>query len=123
MSPTGRVYCWGLTSVMAFVCCAGLWWSVSCPVCLVTLGDHPVVVCNVASSAGLFWPMRLLSSSVGGGELSGATGMGSVAGRGRGLVGRVLEEQPSAAGLGLAAHKYSSAGWLVGLSVSVGDCV
>ena len=118
-----RGYCWGLTSVMAFVCCAGLWWSVSCPVCLVTLGDHPVGVCDAVSSAGRFWPARLLSSRMGGGELRGGGGVGRGVGRSRGLVGRVPEEQPSAAGLDLAAHKYSGAGWLVGLSVNVGNCV
>ena len=81
------------------------------------------MLCNVASSAGRFWPARLLSSRLGGGEVRGGGGVGRGVVRIRGLVGRVPEEQPSAAGLGLAAHKYSSAGRLVGLSVSVRDCV
>ena len=63
------------------------------------------------------------ASRLGGGELGGGGGMGRGAGRSRGLVGRVPEEHPWAAGVACAAHKYSSAGWLVGLSVSVGDCV
>ena len=77
----------------------------------------------MVSSAGRFWPARLLSSGVGGGELSGGTGMGRGAGMVRGLIGRVPEEHPAAAGPDWAAHKCSSAGWLVGLSVSVGNCV
>ena len=84
---------------------------------------HFVGVCDVVSSACRFWPARLLSSRLGGDELSGGGDMGRGVGRSRGRVGRVPEEQPSAAGLDWAAHKYSSAGWLVGLSVSVGDCV
>ena len=102
---------------------AGLWWPELIPLCLASLVGHPVGVCDAVSSAGRFWPARLLSSRLGGGELSGGGGVGRGAGRSRGLVGRVPEEHPSAAGLGWAAHKYSSAGWLVGLSVSVGDCV
>ena len=62
-------------AVMAFGCCAGLWWSASCPVCLVTLGDHPVGVCDAVSSAGRFWPARLLSSMMGGGELRDGGGV------------------------------------------------
>ena len=81
------------------------------------------MVCNVASSAGRFWPARLLSWTLGGGEVSGGGGMGRGAGRSRGLVGRVPEEQPSAAGLGLAAPKCSSAGRLVVRSVGIGGCV
>ena len=77
----------------------------------------------MVSSAGRFWPARLLSSRLGGGELSGGTGMGRGAGRSRGLIGRVPEEQPAAAGLGLAAPKYSSAGRLVVRSVGIGGCV
>ena len=103
MSPPGRVYCWGLTSVMAVVCCAGPWWSAPCSVCLVVFVGHPFGVCDAVSSAGRFWPARLLSSRLGEGELSGGGGMGRGAGRRRGLVGRVPEEQPSAAGLDWAA--------------------
>ena len=105
------------------VCGAGLGWPELIPLWFGTLGDHLVVVCGSLSSAGRFWPARLLSSGMGGGEVGGGGGVGRDVGRSRGLVGRVPEEHPSAAGLDWAAHKYSSAGWLVGLSVSVGDCV
>ena len=47
---------------------------------LVTVGNHPVVVCGELSSAGLFWPARLLSSRLGRGGLSADGGMGKVAG-------------------------------------------
>ena len=89
MSPAGRVYGWRLASVRAVVSCAGLWWPEPFPLCLVTLGNHPVVVCGALSSAGRFWPARLFSSRLGGGELSAGGGMGKVAGGSRGRVGRV----------------------------------
>ena len=86
-------------------------------------GNHPVVVCGALSSAGRFWPARLLSQRLVGGELRAGGGIGKVAGGSRGRVGRVPEEQPSAAGLGLAAPKDSSAGRLVVRSVGIGGCV
>ena len=101
----------------------GLWWPELIPLCLASFVGHPVGVCDAVSSAGRFWPARLLSSRLGGGELSGGGGMGRGAGRSRGLVGRVPEEQPSASGLGWAAPTYSIDGRLVVLSVGVGDCV
>ena len=122
ISYVGHVDCWLLSSWRVVISCAGRWWSELIPLCLASFVGHPVGVCVAVSSAGRFWLARLLSSRLGGGELSGATGMGSVAGRGRGLIGRVPEEQPSAAGLGWAAHKYSSAGRLVGLSDGGGKC-
>ena len=123
ISYVGHVDCWLLSSGRVVISCAGLWWSELIPLCLASFVGHPVGVFVAVSSAGRFWPARLLSSRLGGGELSVGAGMGSGVGRSRGLVGRVPEEHPSAAVLGLASHKYSSAGWLVGLSVSVGDCV
>ena len=75
------------------------------------------------SSAGRFWPARLLSSRLGGGELSGGGGMGRDVGRSRGLVGRVPEEQPSAAGLGWVAQEWSGVGLFVGLSDGGGKSV
>ena len=106
---------------------AGLWWSELVSLCLTSLVGHavvpPVMLCNMASVAGRFWPARLLSSRMGGGELRCGGGVGRGVGRSRGLVGRVPEEHPSVAGLDWAAHKCSSAVWLVGLSVSVGDYV
>ena len=109
-----------VTSGRVVISCAGRLWSELIPLCLASFVGHPVGVWVAVSSAGRFWPARLLSSRLGGGELSGATGMGSGAGRSRGLIGRVPEEQPSAAGLGLAAPKYSSAGRLVVRSVGIG---
>ena len=73
-----------------------------------TLGEHPGVVCDALSSAGLFWPARLLSSSLGGGELGAGGVIGKVAGRIRGRVGRVPVEQPAAAGLGWASKMQPS---------------
>ena len=64
--------------------------------CLMIVGESPVGVCGAVSSAGRFWPARLLSS----GLVGGGGGMGKVAGGVRGRVGRVPEEQPAAAGLG-----------------------
>ena len=75
------------------------------PLWLASCGGHPFGVCDAVSFAGRFWPARLLSSRLGGGEVSGVGGMGRGVGRSRGRVGRVPEEQPSASGLGLAAHK------------------
>ena len=66
-------------------------------------------------------PIFLVSAAVvveaGWGELRAAGGMGEVAGRSRGRVGRVPEEQPAAAWPSWAAPEYSSDGRLVGLSV------
>ena len=105
ISYVGHVYCEGLSSVRVFVSGAGLWWPELIPLCLASFVGHPVGVCGSLSSAGRFWPARLLSSRLGGGELSGGGGVGRDVGRGRGLVGRVPEEQPSVAGLGWASHK------------------
>ena len=90
----GHVYGWRLAWVRAVVSCVGLGRRPPCPLWFGTLGDHPVGVCDAVSSAGRFWPARLLSSRLGGGELSGATGMG------RGAVVRLfyfsfcVEEKP-----------------------------
>ena len=92
------------------VSCDGLWWAELVLLCLASFVGHPVRVGDVVSSAGRFWPARLLSSGMGGGELRGGGGVGRGVGRSRGLVGRVPEEHPSAAELDWAAHKYSSAG-------------
>ena len=86
------------------------------------LGEHPGVVWDALSSAGHFWPARLLSLRLGGGEVSAGGGMGTVAGGSRGRVGRVPEEQPSAAGLGWVAQEWPSAWMFVGLSDGGGDC-
>ena len=123
ISPAGRVYGWRLVSVRVVVSGADFWWPELIPLCLASFVSHPVAVCGSLSSAGRFWPARLLSLRLGGGEVSGGFGVGRGVGRSRGLVGRVPEEQPSAAGLGLAALKHSSACWLVGLSWSVWDWV
>ena len=84
---------------------SGLWWPETIPPCLASFVGHPFGACDAVSSAGRFWPARLLSSRLGGGELSGGGGVGRGVGRSRGLVGRVPEEHPSAAGLDWAAHK------------------
>ena len=116
LSPCGRVCGWRLASVRAVVSCIGVWCPESFPLCFFILGEHPGVVFGALSSADRFWPARLLSSRQGGGELSAGGGVGTVAGGSRGRVGRVPEEQPSAAGLGWAAQEWSSAGLFVGLS-------
>ena len=104
------------------VSCAGLWWPEPIPRCLAPCVGHPVGVCGAVSSAGRFWPARLLSSSLGVGGLSAVGGMGTVAGGSRGRVGRVPEEPPSAAWLGWVAQEWSRAGLIVGLSDDVGKC-
>ena len=48
--------------------------------------------------------------------------MDKVVGGSRGRVERVPEEQPLAAGLGLASHTYSSAGLFVGWPDGAGKC-
>jgi len=101
------------------VSCAGLWWPELVPLCLASFLGHPVRVFGAVSSAGRFWPARLVSSRLGGGELSAGGGMGTVAGGSRGRVGLVSEEQPSAAGV---AQEWSSAGLFVGLSDGGGKC-
>ena len=83
----------------------GLWWSELIPLCLASRVGRPVGVCDAVSSAGRFWPARLLSSRLGGGELRDGGGVGRGVGRSRGRVGRVPEEHPCAAGLDWAAHK------------------
>ena len=83
-----------LVSVRVVVCCVE-----AIPLCLASFVGHPVGVCDAVSSAGRFWPARLVSSRMGGGELRGGGGVGRGVGRSRGLVGRVPEEHPAAAGL------------------------
>ena len=111
-----------LSSVRVVISCAGLWWLELIPLCLAVFVGHPVGVCGAVSSAGGFWPARLLSLRLGGGEVSADGGMGKVAGGSRGRVGRVPEEQPSAAGLGWVAQEWSIAGLFVGLSDGGGKC-
>ena len=63
------------------------------------------MLCNMASVAGRFWPARLVSWRLGGGELRDGGGVGRGVGRSLGRVGRVPEEHPCAGGLDWAAHK------------------
>ena len=115
MSPAGRVYGWLLAWARAVVSWAGrvvfgdfgvLFTSPVAALlsagrlCLVSFsqwrirgdggmaggGSHPVGVCGACSSAGLFWPARLLSSRLGGGGLSAA----AVAAWARWLAGAVV---------------------------------
>ena len=122
MSPVGREYGWRLVSVRVVTSCGGLWWPELIPLCLASFVGHPVGLCGAVSSAGRFWPARLLSSRLDGGERSAGGGLGTVAGWSRGRVARVPEEQPSAAGLGWVAQEGSSAGVFVGLSDGGGEC-
>ena len=122
MSPVGREYGWRRVSVRVVTSCGGLWWPELIPLCLASFVGHPVGVCGAVSSAGRFWPARLLSSRLGGGELSAGGVLGTVVGGGRGRVGRVPVEQPSAAGLGWVAQEWSSAGLFVVLSHGGGEC-
>ena len=52
---------WYVESEWGPMVSAGRLWPESFPLWLVALGNHPVVGCGALSSAGRFWPARLLS--------------------------------------------------------------